>query len=80
MAFLCTFATGADAQMEIRLRGSDTLGLELVPRLVEEYRKLRPELSFQVAAEGTGAGFMALHNGTCDIGMATRPAKPEEIE
>ncbi len=61
------------------IKGSDTLGAKLVPQLAEEFKATHPGTSFDIAAEGSTTGFAALIDKTAAIGMASRPAKPEEI-
>jgi len=61
------------------IKGSDTLGAKLVPQLSEEFKAQHPGTTFDIAAEGSTTGFAALIDKTAAIGMASRPAKPEEI-
>jgi phosphate transport system substrate-binding protein len=61
------------------LKGSDTLGAKLVPQLSEEFKAQHPGATFDIAAEGSTTGIAAIIDGTAQIGMASRPAKPEEI-
>jgi phosphate transport system substrate-binding protein len=61
------------------IKGSDTLGAKLVPQLAEQFKADHPGSTFDIAAEGSTTGFAALIDGTAQIGMASRPAKPEEI-
>lgn len=61
------------------IKGSDTLGAKLVPQLAEQFKAQHPGTTFDVAAEGSATGFAALIDKTAAIGMASRPAKPEEI-
>jgi phosphate transport system substrate-binding protein len=68
-----TFADG------LILKGSDTLGAKLVPQLSEEFKAQHPDATFDIAAEGSTTGIAAIIDGTAQIGMASRPAKPEEI-
>ena len=63
----------------IVIKGSDTLGAKLVPQLSEQFKAQRPGTTFDIAAEGSATGFAALIDKTAAIGMASRPAKPEEI-
>jgi phosphate transport system substrate-binding protein len=63
----------------IVIKGSDTLGAKLVPQLAEQFKSMRPGTTFDIAAEGSATGFAALIDKTAAIGMASRPAKPEEI-
>lgn len=61
------------------IKGSDTLGAKLVPQLSEQFKADHPDATFDIAAEGSTTGFAALIDGTAQIGMASRPAKTEEI-
>src|SRR5437868_8976282 len=61
------------------IKGSDTLGAKLVPQLAEEFKAQHPGTSFNIAAEGSTTGIAAIIDGTAQIGMASRPTKPEEV-
>src|ERR1700737_4862801 len=61
------------------IKGSDTLGAKLVPQLAEEFKAQHPGTTFDIAAEGSTTGIAAIIDGTAQIGMASRPAKTEEI-
>jgi phosphate transport system substrate-binding protein len=61
------------------IKGSDTLGAKLVPQLAEEFKAQHPGTTFHIAAEGSTTGIAAIIDGTAQIGMSSRPAKPEEI-
>src|SRR5438094_10475583 len=61
------------------IKGSDTLGAKLVPQLAEQFKAEHPGTTFDIAAEGSATGFAALIDKTAVIGMASRPAKQEEI-
>ena len=63
----------------IVIKGSYTLGAKLVPQLAEQFKAQHPGTTFDIAAEGSATGFAALIDKTAAIGMASRPAKPEEI-
>jgi phosphate transport system substrate-binding protein len=73
------FAFSAVQAERIVIKGSDTLGAKLVPQLAEQFKTQHPDATFDIAAEGSTTGFAALIDGTAQIGMASRPAKPEEI-
>jgi len=60
------------------IKGSDTLGAKLVPQLAEQFKAEHADATFDIAAEGSTTGFAALIDGTAQIGMASRPAKPAE--
>src|SRR4030081_1174036 len=71
---------GTAAQAErLVIKGSDTLGAKLVPQLAEQFKTQNPDATFDIAAEGSTTGLAALIDSTAQIGMASRPAKPEEI-
>jgi phosphate transport system substrate-binding protein len=71
-------ATLANAQTLV-IKGSDTLGAKLVPQLAEQFKAQHSDATFDIAAEGSATGFAALIDKTAAIGMASRPAKPQEI-
>jgi phosphate transport system substrate-binding protein len=61
------------------IKGSDTLGAKLVPMLSEEYKAKNPATSFEIAAEGSTTGIAAITDGTAQIGMSSRRARPTEM-
>src|SRR3954471_1831725 len=61
------------------IKGSDTLGAKLVPQLAEEFKAQHSGTTFNIAAEGSTTGIAAIIDGTAQIGMASRPTKPEEV-
>ena len=61
------------------IKGSDTLGAKLVPQLAEEFKSKNPGTTFDIAAEGSTTGISAIIDGTAQIGMSSRRAKPAEV-
>ena len=61
------------------IKGSDTLGAKLVPQLAEEFKAQRAGITFDIAAEGSTTGIAAIIDGTAQVGMSSREAKPAEI-
>jgi phosphate transport system substrate-binding protein len=61
------------------IKGSDTLGAKLVPQLAEAYKARNPDVTFEIAAEGSTTGIAAIIDGTAQIGMSSRQAKPTEV-
>jgi phosphate transport system substrate-binding protein len=61
------------------IKGSDTLGAKLVPQLAEAFKAAHPDTTFDIAAEGSTTGIAAIIDGTAQIGMASRRAKPSEV-
>ena len=61
------------------IKGSDTLGAKLVPQLAEQFKAQVPGTTFDIAAEGSTTGIAAITDGTAQIGMSSRRAKPAEV-
>jgi phosphate transport system substrate-binding protein len=61
------------------IKGSDTLGAKLVPQLAEQFKAQHPGTTFDIAAEGSTTGIAAIIDGTAQIGMSSRRAKPSEV-
>src|SRR3954463_5064470 len=61
------------------IKGSDTLGAKLVPQLAEQFKSQHPGTTFDIAAEGSTTGLAAIIDGTAEIGMSSRRAKPAEV-
>ncbi len=61
------------------LKGSDTLGVKLVPKLSEAFKAQNAGVSFEIVAEGSSVGINAIIDGVADIGMSSRRAKPSEM-
>ena len=78
LAVVAVMATSASAQ-KLVIKGSDTLGAKMVPQLAEAYRAKTPGIVFEIAAEGSTTGIAAITDGTADIGMSSRRARPTEI-
>src|SRR6476620_5887313 len=77
LALICASTTAHADRLVVK--GSDMLGAKLVPQLAEQFKAEHPDATFDIAAEGSTTGFAALIDSTAQIGMASRPAKPEEI-
>ena len=64
---------------KVVILGSNTVGEELAPKLVAEYKKSHPEVAFETEFKGTTYGLGALIVGRCDIAAASRDASTNEI-
>ena len=73
---LCASNAHAD---RLVIKGSDTLGAKLVPQLAEQFKAQNPGTTFDIAAEGSTTGIAAITDGTAQIGMSSRRAKPAEV-
>ena len=72
--------TAAAPSGKIVIRGSNTVGEELAPRLIAEYKKDHPKAEFDLESKGTSYGFGALVGGFCDIAGASRQPNKDEQE
>ena len=72
-------AAGAAPAQKLVIKGSDTLGAKLVPMLAEEYKASHSGVTFEIAAEGSTTGIAAIIDGTAQLGMSSRRAKPTEM-
>lgn len=72
-------AAASVSAQKLVIKGSDTLGAKLVPMLAEEYKAKHPGTTFEIAAEGSTTGLTAITDGTAQIGMSSRRAKPTEM-
>lgn len=78
----CGVACGRDASAArtvILNRGSDTM-INVAQAWAEEYAKVAPAVSVEVAGGGSGVGIAALIDGTVQIANSSRPMKPAERE
>jgi len=60
------------------IKGSNTFGEELGPRLIEAYRRTRPNVTVELESNNSGAGIAALLAGECDIAPTSRPLTSAE--
>ena len=70
----------ADKSGATILSGSNTVGEELAPRLIAEFKKAHPAAMFQTEFKGTGYGVAALIGGLSDIAAASRAFTVNEQE
>lgn len=63
----------AQGQDKIVIRGSNTIGEELAPHLIAEYKKNHTNITFDLESKGTAYGIGALIGGYCDIAGASQP-------
>lgn len=66
------------AEDKIVIKGSDTLGSKVIPKLAEAYENRYPGTKFEIAAEGSSTGIAAIIDGTAEIGMSSREVKGKE--
>jgi len=77
--FLAGCAEKQKQTEKIIIRGSNTVGEELAPRLIAEYKKEHPEVVFDTEFKGTTYGFGALMAGNCDVAAASREVTANEV-
>jgi phosphate transport system substrate-binding protein len=73
-------ASASHSSHKIVIRGSNTIGEELAPRLMADFKNQNPAVDFEIEAKATGYGIAALRAGQCDIAAASRPVIAEEKE
>jgi phosphate transport system substrate-binding protein len=78
-ALALVLVTGEARADKLVIKGSDTLGAKLVPQLAEQFKAQHPGTTFDIAAEGSTTGIAAIIDGTAQIGMSSRRAKPAEM-
>ena len=69
---------GSSTAGKIVIKGSNTIGEELAPRLIAEYKKKHPDVLFETEFKGTAYGFGNILSGTCDFAAASR--EPNQTE
>src|SRR6266576_427109 len=57
---------------KVVIKGSNTIGEELAPKLIADYKKDHPGLDFELESKATGYGLAALMAGQCNIAGASR--------
>lgn len=62
------------------IRGSNTIGEELAPKLTAEFKKTHEAIAFDLETKATGYGMAALRAGKCDIAAASRAVIDQEKE
>ena len=56
------------AQDKLVIKGSDTLGAKMIPKIAEAYENKNPGSKFEIAAEGSSTGIAAIIDGTATSG------------
>ncbi len=68
------------APNKVVIKGSNTFGEELGPRLIAAYKQAHPDADIELESKGTSTGFMSLIKGVCNIAASSRPIVPAEQE
>lgn len=63
----------------MQIKGSDTI-VNLIQVWAERFVADKPNMNVGVTGGGSGTGFAALMNNTCDIAMSSREIEPKERE
>lgn len=69
-----------ERENKVVIRGSNTFGEELGPRLIALYKKDHPAATFDTEFKATGYGIGALVDGQCDIAAASRDLNANELD
>ena len=76
--FSCSTQQGKNINAGMQIKGSDTI-VNLVQVWAEKFSQINDGTNVGVTGGGTGTGFAALLNNTCDIAMASRQVEENEI-
>src|SRR5436309_150530 len=57
---------------KVTIKGSNTVGEELAPRLIAEYKREHPNAAFELETKGSASGFWGLIAGVTDIAASSR--------
>jgi len=74
----CSSQKEHNANVGMQIKGSDTI-VNLVQVWAEKFSQINSGINVGVTGGGTGTGFAALLNKTCDIAMASRQVEENEI-
>lgn len=77
--FLWGFLACAWSAETLVIKGSNTFGEELGPRLIAAFRAQRPGVEIILERKGTASGIAALLAGECDIASASRTFTEDEL-
>lgn len=72
--------SAASPTKKLILRGSNTIGEKLAPRLMAAYTNTHPDVYFDGEFKGTGYGLGALSTANCDIAAASRNVSSNELD
>lgn len=68
---------GGDVSGQVQINGSTSV-TPVMELLTEAYNEINPDVSFDIASTGSGAGVTSAIDNTADIGMASRELSDEE--
>jgi phosphate transport system substrate-binding protein len=72
--------SGSPSQGKVVIKGSNTIGEELAPRLIAEFKKEHPSASFELESKLTGYGLAALLADQCNVAAASRQPIKDELD
>ena len=58
--------SAAVAAEKLVIKGSDTLGAKMVPQIAEAFKAENPDVTFEIAAEGSSTGVKAVITDTAN--------------
>lgn len=83
LPFICILSVSTTFGQEktlITMKGSDMLKDDVMPALIEAYKKKNPNVEFEIKGGGTAAGLSALFRRTIDVCLSTRPLRESEVK
>lgn len=66
--------------VQIRVKGSDTIGGALGPALAAAYEVIDEDVAILIDALGSSTGFAGLFDGSADLAASSRPIKSSEVD
>src|SRR5215510_14721964 len=71
---------GTTTKGKIVIKGSNTIGEELTPRLIAEFKKEHSAASIEMESKLTGYGLAALLADQCNVAAASRHPIKDELD
>lgn len=78
MALLITVGAMTAVAEQLTIKGSNTFGEKLGPRLVEAFKVQNPDWIVDLESRSSGYGIQALLDGQCDIAASSRALNEDE--
>lgn len=70
---------GGDVSGQVQINGSTSV-TPVIELLTEAYNEINPDVTFDIASTGSGAGVQSAIDDTADLGMSSRDLTEEELE
>lgn len=78
LAAACLIAGSATRAEQVSIKGSNTFGEKLAPRLIEAFQKTHPDWAVEMDIKNSGYGILSLIDGACDLAASSRAINEDE--